>query len=82
MFSKMFFGLRTPCSWSVVMEVSLSSKNTDTTTQQAAGNRMRDSNTKGHRDVDELSNVDHVVTSAKPSQFEAQLFFFLKIMKL
>ena len=30
----------------------------------------------GNREVDELSNVDHVVTSAKPSQFEAQLFIF------
>ena len=26
-----------------------------------------------HREVDEFSNVDHVVTSAKPSQFEVQL---------
>ena len=30
----------------------------------------------GNRDVDELSNVDHVVTSAKPSRFEAQLYIF------
>ena len=27
-----------------------------------------------NREVDELSDVDHVVTSAKPSQFEAQLY--------
>ena len=37
----------------------------------------RDSN----REVDELSNVDHVVTSAKPSQFEAQLYI-LKTMRV
>ena len=29
----------------------------------------------GNRDDDELSNVDHVVISAKPFQFEAQLYF-------
>ena len=34
--------------------------------------------TKGHgnREVDDLSDVDHVVTSAKPSQFRAQLYIF------
>ena len=34
--------------------------------------------TKKHdnREVDELSTVDHVVTSAKHSHFEAQLFLF------
>ena len=34
--------------------------------------------TKGHgnRDNDELSDVDHVVTSAKPSHFEAMLYIF------
>ena len=30
----------------------------------------------GNRDVDELSNVDHVVTNASSSQFEAQLYSF------
>ena len=35
----------------------------------------------GGRDNDELSNVDHVVTSAKPSNFEAMLYIFLKTMK-
>ena len=29
-----------------------------------------------NRDVDELSNVNHVVTNAKPSRFEAQLYIF------
>ena len=28
----------------------------------------------GNRENDALSNVDHVVTSAEPSQFEAQLY--------
>ena len=28
----------------------------------------------GNREVDELSNVEHVVTSEKPSQFESQLY--------
>ena len=52
----------------------------------ASGNRSRNGiqsihtnpNTKtkihGNREVDELSKVDHVVTSAKPSHFEAQLY--------
>ena len=30
----------------------------------------------GNREVDELSKVDHVVTSAKLSHFEAKLFIF------
>ena len=54
----------------------------------ASGNRSRNeiqnkhtnSNTKakthGNREVDELSKVDHVVTSAKLSHFEANLFIF------
>ena len=36
---------------------------------------------RGHRDVEELSNVDHVVTNASSSQFEAQLYT-LKMTKL
>ena len=58
---------------------------------QATGNRARgeilstNPNNKfkrsGHRDVDESSSVDHVVTSAKPSRFEV-LLYFLKTMKL
>ena len=34
---------------------------------------------KSNREIDEFSHVDHVVTSAKPSQFEAQLV--LRTMK-
>ena len=30
----------------------------------------------GDREVDESSSVDHVVTSAEPFQFEAQLYIF------
>ena len=43
-------------------------------------NKHTNSNTKakthGNREVDELSKVDHVVTSAKLSHFEAKLFIF------
>ena len=52
----------------------------------APGNPSRDeiqsrhTNTRtkrhGNRDNDELSNVDHVITSEKPSQFEAMLHIF------
>ena len=60
--------------WDVVLEALLSSKNTESPTQEAAGNRLRKSNTKpkvkGNRDVDELSYVDHVVTNANSSQGE------------
>ena len=42
--------------------------------------RSTNPNTKsksiGNRDVDELSNVDHVVTNARSSQSEAQLYIF------
>ena len=72
--------------WDVVIEVLHSSKNTDTPTQRAAGNRLRkklrstNSNTKfkrrGTRQVDELSTVDHVTTNANSSQCEAQLCIF------
>ena len=54
--------------------------------RQAAGNRLRkkvrstSSNTKlkrrGNRDVDELSNVDHVVTNESSPQCGAQLYIF------
>ena len=53
---------------------------------QVQGNRalgeIRSTNPKtklkriSNRDVDELSNVDHVVTNASSSQFEAQLYIF------
>ena len=74
-------GLAAVDLWDEVIEVLHSSKKTDTPTQQAAGNSLRNevrstnSNTKlerrSNRDVDELSNVDHVVTDAG---FEAQLY--------
>ena len=66
--------------WDVVMEVLLSSKKTESPTQEAAGNRLRKSNTKlknnGNRYVDEVSNVDYVVTDAISSQGENQLYTF------
>ena len=65
--------------WDLVIEVLHSSQNVP-----ASGNRSRDeiqskhtntnTKTKRHREVDELSYVDHVVTSAKPSHFEAKLY--------
>ena len=45
----------------------------------SAGHCMRNSNTKfkkGNRDVDELSNVDYVVTNENCSQAESQLYIF------
>ena len=76
--------------WDVVTEMLHSSKNTNTPTQQAAGNCLREevrstnSNTKlrrsGNRNVDERSNADHVVTNASSSQCEARCIFS-KIMK-
>ena len=66
--------------WDVVIDVLHSSNNTKSSTQGAAGNRLRNSNTilkkKGNRDVDKLSDVDHVVTNASSSQCEAQLCIF------
>ena len=53
---------------------------------QVPRNRARSENPKhqlqhktkrhGNRHVDELSNMDNVVTSAKPCQFKAQLYIF------
>ena len=66
--------------WNVVIEVSHTPNNTESPTQQAQGNLLRNSNSKpkrrGNRDVDELSNVDHVVTNANSSQCEYQLHIF------
>ena len=54
-------------------------------TQEAAENRLRNSNPKperkGNRDVDELPNVDHVVANASSSQGESQVVHFLKTLK-
>ena len=73
-------GLRALDLWNVMMEEEHSSKNTEWPTQETAGNRLRKSNTKpknkGNRDVDELSNVDHVVTNANSSQSDSQLYIF------
>ena len=58
--------------WDVVIEVSRSSKITESPTHGAAGNSSRTHKSKpkqkGNRDVDELFNVDHVVTNAQSSQ--------------
>ena len=47
---------------------------------RAAGNRLRNSNTKfkkkSNRDVDKLSDVDHVVPNASSTQCEVQLSKF------
>ena len=64
--------------WDVVIEVLHHPENTESPTQQAQGNLLRNSNSKpkrrrGNPDVDELSNVDHVVTNANSSQCEYQL---------
>ena len=64
----------------VVIEVSNSSNDTKSSAPGAAGNRLRNSNTtlkkKGHRDVDKLLALDHVVTNASSSQREAPLKIF------
>ena len=67
--------------WDVVIVALHSSKSMGSTTQQAQGNLLRKStfkpNRRGNRDVDELSNVDHVVTNdANSSQCECQLYIF------
>ena len=53
--------------WDVVIEVSCSSKISESRTHGAAGNSSRTHKSKpkqkGNRDVDELLNVDHVVTN-------------------
>ena len=58
--------------WDVVIEVLYPSKSTELPTHGAAGNCLRNSNTKlkkkGNRDVDQLSDLDHVVTNASSSQ--------------
>ena len=71
--------------WDLVIAVLHTSKNIP-----ASGNRSREEtqsantnpNTKAkihsNREVDELSKVDHVVPSGKPSHFEAQLCIFEK----
>ena len=62
----------------MVIEVLDVSKNTKSSTQEAQGSRLRNSNTKDerrrNRNVDELSDVDYVVTDANSFQGEAQLY--------
>ena len=52
------------------------------TTQQEVVTSVRNSNTKlkrrGNQDVDDLSNVHHVITIASSSQCAAQLSFLMK----
>ena len=64
-------------------EVLISLKNAPASRNRSRGetkNTHTNPNTKSKRnsirEVDESSNVDHVVTNAKPSHFEAQLFHF------
>ena len=73
--------------WDVVMEVSHSSNNQKSSTQEAAGNCLHMFNIKlkqkGNQNVDEVSHLNHVTTNATSSQCEAQLcIFFEKTMKL
>ena len=67
--------------WSVAVEMLHSSNHKNSSTQRAAGNRMRSSHTKlkkkDNQDVDKVSDVDHVVTNASSSQCDAQLYIFL-----
>ena len=80
-----------PCSRSMgcVMEVLHSSKNThlkekvdDHVPRSRARSEIQSTNTNtnskrnSNREVDESCDVDHFVTSAKFSQFEAQLYIF------
>ena len=65
--------------WDVVIQGLHSFKNTEST-QEAKENLLRNSNPKpkrgGNRDVDELSDLDHVVTNASSFQGESPLFIF------
>ena len=66
--------------WDVVMEELRSSNSTKPPTNPAAGNCLRSQKsnpkTRGHRDVDQLSHVDHVTANAHSSQGESQLYIF------
>ena len=65
--------------WDLVIEVSRSSKSTESPTHGAAGNSSRRHKSipkqKGIRDVDELLNVDHVVTKACFSLSSSVVYF-------
>ena len=61
--------------WDVVIEVLRSANNTSL----AAGNCSRGTTKpkqKGNRDVDQLSDVDHIPTNTRSSQGESQLHIF------
>ena len=64
----------------VVMEVSRSSKSTESPNHEATGNCSRNHKSKpkqkGHRDVDQLSSVDHVTKNSNSSHGESQLYIF------
>ena len=66
--------------WDVVLESVTFFEEYRVTNQHAAGNRLRTFNTRlkrsGNREVEQLSDVDHVTTNASSSQCEAQLFIF------
>ena len=64
--------------WDVVMEVLHSSNNQKFKTLGAAGNCLRNVNTKltGNQNVDQVSDLDHVASNACSSQCDAELYIF------
>ena len=64
----------------VVIEVLHSSNNRKSSTQGAAGHCLQNSNTKfqkkGNRNVDQMSDLDHMVTNASSYKNKAQLCIF------
>ena len=66
--------------WDVVIEVLHSSKNMKSPTQEAAGNRLQKGSSERKfqhhfKEVDHLSDLDHVVTNANSFPCEVQLYF-------
>ena len=66
--------------WDVVTEVLRSSKSTESPTRGGSRKMLAKSHlqtqTKGNRDLDQLSHVDYVTTNANSSQGESQLYIF------
>ena len=64
--------------WDVVKEVLHSSNNKKSSILGAAGNCLRNINTKltGNQNVDQLSDLDHVASNASSSQCDAELYIF------
>ena len=66
--------------WDAEIEVLRSSNSTRIPANPAAGNCLRNHKSKpkqkGNRDVDQVSRVDHVTTSANSSHGESQLYVF------